>query len=154
MIACPYHAWRFQLDGELAFANNCENVATQLQLAPRTITDTPANWKIIVDNPMECHHRPPAHPGFSSSVDSSRHTHTFHRHWTLQHGVSRLPSSGYSFDRVAKNQAFNGFRAWPCVMFDAVPGGDSVTVICECPVADFHRMMGDTHRNRSSQACQ
>ncbi|WP_407830715.1 hypothetical protein [Verminephrobacter eiseniae] len=43
MIACRYHAWRFQLDGELAFANNCANVATQWQLAPRTIADTPAN---------------------------------------------------------------------------------------------------------------
>jgi len=43
VIACRYHAWRFQLDGELAFANNCEHVATQLQRAPRTITDTPAN---------------------------------------------------------------------------------------------------------------
>ncbi|MCW8182818.1 hypothetical protein D8B29_25830, partial [Verminephrobacter eiseniae] len=40
------------------------------------------------------------------------------------------------------------------VMSNAVPGGATVAVICECPVADFHRMMGGIHRNRSSQACQ
>lgn len=27
VITCPYHAWAFKLDGELAHATNCENVA-------------------------------------------------------------------------------------------------------------------------------
>lgn len=27
VITCPYHAWAFKLDGELAHARNCENVA-------------------------------------------------------------------------------------------------------------------------------
>lgn len=26
VITCPYHAWTFKLDGELAFARNCDNV--------------------------------------------------------------------------------------------------------------------------------
>lgn len=26
VITCPYHAWTFKLDGELAHARNCENV--------------------------------------------------------------------------------------------------------------------------------
>ncbi|WP_268577178.1 Rieske 2Fe-2S domain-containing protein, partial [Escherichia coli] len=26
VITCPYHAWAFKLDGELAHARNCENV--------------------------------------------------------------------------------------------------------------------------------
>src|SRR6218665_3388923 len=60
---------------------------------------------------MESHPRPPAHPGFSSSVDSRRYTHTFHGHGTLPHGVSRSSGSSHSFGSSAKNQAFNGFRA-------------------------------------------
>ena len=38
MITCPYHAWAFKLDGNLAHARNCENVANfdsdKAQLVP------------------------------------------------------------------------------------------------------------------------
>lgn len=114
MITCPYHAWAFKLDGNLAHARNCENVANfdsdkaqlvpvrleeyagfvfinmdpnatsvedqlpglgakvleacpevhDLKLAARFTTRTPANWKNIVDNYLECYHCGPAHPGF------------------------------------------------------------------------------------------
>ena len=118
MITCPYHARAFKLDGNLAHARNCENVANfdsekatlvpvrteeyagfvfinmnpeaesvetqlpglqdkvleacpdvhDLKLAARFTTLTPANWKNIVDNYLECYHCGPAHPGFSDSV--------------------------------------------------------------------------------------
>lgn len=118
VITCPYHAWAFKLDGNLAHARNCENVANfdsekatlvpvrleeyagfvfinmnpeaesvetqlpglqdkvleacpdvhDLKLAARFTTLTPANWKNIVDNYLECYHCGPAHPGFSDSV--------------------------------------------------------------------------------------
>ncbi|MCY1282679.1 Carnitine monooxygenase oxygenase subunit [compost metagenome] len=100
VITCPYHAWTFKLDGELAHARNCDHVANfdkansslvqlrveeyagfifvnmnkdagsveeqlpgmearlrqacpvvdDLHLAARFVTETPANWKSIVDN--------------------------------------------------------------------------------------------------------
>ncbi|MFP1483679.1 Rieske (2Fe-2S) protein [Escherichia coli] len=38
VITCPYHAWAFKLDGNLAHARNCENVANfdsdKAQLVP------------------------------------------------------------------------------------------------------------------------
>ncbi|XPE64424.1 SRPBCC family protein [Shigella flexneri] len=34
-----------------------------LKLAARFTTRTPANWKNIVDNDLECYHCGPAHPG-------------------------------------------------------------------------------------------
>ncbi|MCL6263624.1 aromatic ring-hydroxylating dioxygenase subunit alpha [Craterilacuibacter sp. RT1T] len=184
-ISCPYHAWTFKLDGELAFARNCENVehfnkadygltplrvaeyagfvfvnmdmdappieqalagldahlksvcpnVERLQVASRTITDTPANWKVIVDNYMECYHCAPAHPGFSSSVDTRGYTHTFHGNWTLQHGPGQSSERGYSFDTQVRNRAFSGYWVWPCVMFNVVPGDDTMTVIYEYPVS-------------------
>lgn len=110
VITCPYHAWAFKLDGNLAHARNCENVANfdsekahltpvrleeyagfvfinmdpnagsveeqlpgladkvieacpdvhDLKLAARFTTRTPANWKNIVDNYLECYHCGPA----------------------------------------------------------------------------------------------
>lgn len=186
VVSCPYHAWTFKLDGELAVARNCEGVANfnkgdynlsplqvaeyagfvfvnmdpdappieealkgldehlksvcpnvaELQVASRTITDTPANWKVIVDNYMECYHCAPAHPGFSSSVDASSYTHTFHGRWTLQHGRCHPSEQGYAFDQQqSDNQSFSGYWVWPCVMFNVVPGDDTMTVIYEYPVS-------------------
>jgi len=185
VITCPYHAWTFKLDGELAMARNCDNVAyfdkadhslvplqiaeycgfvfvnmdphaapieqqlggleehlksvcpnvAELKVASRTITETPANWKVIVDNYMECYHCAPAHPGFSASVSTDTYTHTFHGNWTLQRGESKSSSKGYAFDGDVQNQAFSGYWAWPCVMFNVVPGDGTMTVIYEYPVS-------------------
>ena len=53
-----------------------------LKLAARFTTRTPANWKNIVDNYLECYHCGPAHPGFSDSVQVDRYWHTMHGNWT------------------------------------------------------------------------
>ncbi len=39
-----------------------------LKLAARFTTRTPANWKNIVDNYLECYHCGPAHPGFRHTL--------------------------------------------------------------------------------------
>lgn len=185
LITCPYHAWAFKLDGELAQARNCDNVTdfdkgayaltplkvvehcgfvfvnmdpdappietqlpgleqhfmevcpnvANLKVAARTVTETPANWKVIVDNFMECYHCAPAHPSFSSSVGTEQYTHTLHGNWTLQRGEAQSSGKSYNFDAGARNQAYNGYWVWPCVMFNVVPGDAAMTVIYEFPVS-------------------
>jgi phenylpropionate dioxygenase-like ring-hydroxylating dioxygenase large terminal subunit len=112
----------------------CPNVA-ELHIAARVVTETPANWKVIVDNFMECYHCAPAHPSFSSSVGTENYTHTFHGNWTLQRGEASSTSKSYAFDDKAQNQAYNGYWVWPCVMFNVVPGDGAMTVIYEYPVS-------------------
>ncbi|MEN1368340.1 SRPBCC family protein, partial [Pseudomonas aeruginosa] len=60
-----------------------------LKLAARFTTRTPANWKNIVDNYLECYHCGPAHPGFTDSVQVDRYWHTMHGNWTLQYGFAK-----------------------------------------------------------------
>ncbi|EPW0804995.1 SRPBCC family protein, partial [Shigella flexneri] len=60
-----------------------------LKLAARFTTRTPANWKNIVDNYLECYHCGPAHLGFSDSVQVDRYWHTMHGNWTLQYGFAK-----------------------------------------------------------------
>lgn len=183
VITCPYHAWAFKLDGQLAHARNCEQVAdfdragshlsplrvaeycgfvfvnmdpdapdidveyaglrehfmqvcprvADLKVAERVVTTTPANWKVIVDNYMECYHCAPAHPSFSQSVTTDGYTHSLHGRWTLQRGAAQSSDSSYAFDGEAANQAFNGYWLWPGVMFNVVPGDAAMTVIYEFP---------------------
>ncbi|MBB1626835.1 aromatic ring-hydroxylating dioxygenase subunit alpha [Achromobacter sp. UMC71] len=185
VITCPYHAWTFKLDGDLAHARNCDNVIdfdkansslvglrveeyagfifinmnaeagsveTQLpglqdrlhqacpvikdlHLAARFVTETPANWKSIVDNYMECYHCAPAHPGFADSVDVGQYTHTMHGNWSLQFGIAKSSPKSFQFDDSVKDPSFSGFWAWPCTMFNVPPGGNFMTVIYEFPAS-------------------
>lgn len=184
VITCPYHAWTFKLDGSLALARNCENVANfdkegsnlvalkveehagfifinmdpeatcvadqlpgfaekldeackvvkDLKLAARFVTDTAANWKLIVDNYMECYHCGPAHPGFSDSVQVDKYWHTIHENWTLQFGYARSSEKSFKLDPSIVAPSFSGFWTWPSTMFNVPPGGDFMTAIYEFPV--------------------
>ena len=109
-------------------------VIDQLHLAARFITATPANWKIIVDNYMECYHCAPAHPGFADSVQVDKYTHTLHGNWSLQFGLARSSEKSFKFDASVKDPSFSGYWAWPCTMFNVPPGADFMTVIYEFPV--------------------
>ena len=186
VITCPYHAWAFKLDGQLAHATNCENVNNfeadamslsgfhvvehagfiyvnltvgepqpiaeqlpglaekmaeacsvikDLKLAARFVSNTPANWKTIVDNYTECYHCPTNHVSFASSVDVGVYDHQLHDNWTVQIGKAKPSESSFKFDESVTDPRFFGFWIWPCTMFNMPPGGDFMTVIYEFPVS-------------------
>ena len=186
VITCPYHAWAFKLDGQLAHATNCENVNNfeadamrlsgfhvvehagfiyvnltvgepqpieeqlpglaakmaeacsvikDLKLAARFVSNTPANWKTIVDNYTECYHCPTNHVSFASSVDVNVYDHQLHDNWTVQIGKAKASESSFQFDESVVDPRFFGFWIWPCTMFNMPPGGDFMTVIYEFPVS-------------------
>jgi len=105
-----------------------------LKLAARFVTETKANWKLIVDNYMECYHCAPAHPGFSDAIKADTYRHTLHGNWTVQAGEAKNSEKSFKLDEAAKNRKFSGFYAWPCTMFNVPPGDGYMTVIYELPV--------------------
>ena len=121
-LVCPYHAWRYKLDGQLQYARRGSDPAlasvesigltpvrmesllgllfinldpdadSLLSLVPNLEADilryapfidelkpwkqtdlmlpeVAANWKVVIDNYLECYHCGPAHPGFSEVFD-------------------------------------------------------------------------------------
>ena len=174
VIACPYHAWTFSLDGKLSRARNCENVeafdATQANLSPVQVDEfcglvyvnldanarslrqqapgleeaisarlpdanrlirakahriahtTRSNWKVIVDNYLECYHCQIAHPGFVKSVNMDTYHHDLHGLWTVQVGQAKASSTGYAVDPDSANPTYAGFYLWPTVMINITPG--------------------------------
>ena len=103
-----------------------------LKLAARFVTRTPANWKNIVDNYLECYHCGPAHPGFADSVQVDRYWHTLHGNWTLQFGYARPSEQSFKFEEG--KASFHGIWLWPCTMFNMPPLEGMMTVIYEFPV--------------------
>ena len=50
-----------------------------------------ANWKLVLDNFLECYHCPPAHPGFLRDLTFDDLTYTGHEYWAIQKSGTRCP---------------------------------------------------------------
>jgi phenylpropionate dioxygenase-like ring-hydroxylating dioxygenase large terminal subunit len=61
------------------------------RLHPRggTRYDIAANWKVVVDNYLECYHCPTAHPAFADLIDLSGYTVTEYEGFSVQRGPLR-----------------------------------------------------------------
>lgn len=78
-----------------------------------------ANWKIAVENYLECYHCPVAHPGFSDLVDVSPEAYRLERHETFaSHHV-----------RTRDGQGEGQFHMiWPSTKINVFPGPPNVSI--------------------------
>jgi phenylpropionate dioxygenase-like ring-hydroxylating dioxygenase large terminal subunit len=82
-----------------------------------------ANWKLVVDNYLECYHCPVAHPGFSRAFDVDDYTLTEYATFSVQRTPGRDAGEGlYAF-------------LWPNFTFNVYPGPGNVSVNLFVPVA-------------------
>ncbi|RDU72389.1 ring-hydroxylating oxygenase subunit alpha [Helicobacter aurati] len=112
-----------------SFEQALPNAANYKRVA-RFTTRTPANWKNIVDNYMECYHCAPAHPGFANSVQVDKYWHKIFKNWSLQWGVAIPSDKSFQFEGES---SFSGFWLWPCTMWNVNPVG-MLNVIFEFPI--------------------
>jgi phenylpropionate dioxygenase-like ring-hydroxylating dioxygenase large terminal subunit len=72
-----------------------------------------ANWKVVVDNFLECYHCAVAHPSFADLIDLSRYTFTTYQRCSLQVGPIQ----------DAQGEAESRFYwLWPTFMLNLYPG--------------------------------
>ncbi len=176
-IVCPYHAWRYGLDGRLEHARNAENVkgfersefslrpvkverfldflmfnldldapgfATQVPgLAEEIRTWAPwlgelvleerakglagdtlcCNWKVLVDNCVECLHCQPSHPAFTDLVDMDSYRIELHPMHTTHIAKCRKPRNrAYHYRHPAAVDAVAFWHVWPNLTFGFFPG--------------------------------
>jgi len=88
---------------------------SQLVFHSRVHTELNSNWKIAVENFLECYHCPTAHPGFSAAVDVDPDRYLLEAHPTFaaQHCVAREGGARGQFHLIWPNTGINVFPGPP-----------------------------------------
>lgn len=97
----------------------------------RQTYEVQANWKIVVDNYLECYHCPVAHPGFSALIDTNNYSVTEYEYFSTQGGPQKAnahPSKAPKFNK--SGVVTDGFFAylWPNFTLNLYPGPGNLSL--------------------------
>ena len=94
-----------------------------------------ANWKVVVDNFLECYHCPPAHPDFATLFDMSNYQLDTFGTWSRQLGAKTRPkNTAYPFDSDAPVQSGAFWYLWPTTTINMTPGVPNLNVLSILPL--------------------
>lgn len=102
-----------------------------LRCRKRDRYDIAANWKVVVDNYLECYHCPVAHPGFSDLIDTQNYTIREYDYFSTQTGgVKQSAREGRRSPYVIGEGVEDGFYVflWPNFMVNIYPGPGNVSL--------------------------
>jgi choline monooxygenase len=110
----------------------------------RRAYDIAANWKVVVDNYLECYHCPVAHPSFSNLIDVNNYTVTEYDYFSTQGGplknAAKEGKASGLYD--VSGEVKDGFYAflWPNFTLNVYPGPGNVSLNLFLPL-DTHRTL-------------
>lgn len=112
---------------------------TTLRFRERRTYEMKANWKIVVENFLECYHCAVAHKSFADLIDLNEYTVTPHRYFSVQRGPMKA-SAKTSEDTTCFLKEDGGQEGiynylWPNFMVNLYPGGGNASVNILLPVA-------------------
>ena len=86
-----------------------------------------ANWKIVVDNYLECYHCTKSHPAFVNLIDMDHYQTDVYDIWSRQYAPkSRPDNSAYNFDKSSAIQDMCFWFLWPNTALGYVPGVEAL----------------------------
>ena len=105
------------------------------------------NWKVAVDNYLECYHCSPAHPAFADMLDMKGYRTVTKDVWSSQKGVlAKADNKAYAVRRNAPEQRGLFWWLWPTTTFNVLPGSPGMGVFNFMPAApDRTRTTGDRY---------
>ncbi len=107
--------------------------------------DIAANWKVVVDNYLECYHCPVAHPSFCDLIDVGNYTVREYDYFSTQTGTLKESAKAgrenlYDVGGDKGAAVENGFYAylWPNFTLNIYPGPGNVSLNLFIPVDVNH----------------
>lgn len=95
-----------------------------------------ANWKVVVDNFLECYHCAPAHPAFADLVDLTTYRSECQAAYSSHIGNAGRPQNkAYAFDPKAPVQKSAFWWLWPMGTINLVPGDPAVSLFWFNPIS-------------------
>jgi choline monooxygenase len=96
------------------------------------------NWKIIVENYLECYHCAVAHPRFSQAVDLNQYEVIPYRNFSMQRGPIKAGSKELAATHGLQDSLY--FYIFPNLMLNFYPGAGSLSLNLILPI-DTHRSL-------------
>ncbi|MEQ8653200.1 MAG: aromatic ring-hydroxylating dioxygenase subunit alpha [Kiloniellales bacterium] len=102
-----------------------------LSFAQRDSYDVRANWKVMIDNFLECYHCHTAHKDFVDLVDMPSYRTRAHGIYSshCSDRVKTEESKAFSFVKGAVDFSFAGWFVWPNITIWAYPGEPNLSVL-------------------------
>jgi choline monooxygenase len=95
-----------------------------------------SNWKVAVDNYLECYHCGPAHPAFADLVDMKSYRTRTDRIWSSQKGgLGRPDNKAYPVGPDDPEREALFWWLWPTTTFNVLPGSPGMSVFNFLPDA-------------------
>ncbi len=103
----------------------------KLSFAQRDTFDVKSNWKVLVDNFLECYHCAPAHKDFVDLVDMNSYRTITHKRYSSQCAAAprTTNSKAYSFQPGEVDFGYAGFFVWPNFTIWIYPGEPNLSVL-------------------------
>lgn len=189
LLVCPYHAWSYDLDGQLRKAPNTDDLVDfdkcafslkpvrveefcglifvnldadaapfteqaqgleeelrrycpsidSLVYAHRHKYEVAANWKVLIDNFLECYHCRVAHRDFVDMVDMVSYKSEVRRIYSSHTSqAAQANSSAFKFDKGAVDFGYAAWYVWPNLTIWIYPGEANVSTLQMLPDGPEH----------------
>jgi choline monooxygenase len=108
-----------------------------LEFAQRDTYDVASNWKVLVDNFLECYHCHTAHKDFVDLVDMDSYRTITHKRYSAQCAAAprTTNSNAFSFEPGDVDFGYAGFFVWPNFSIWIYPGEPNLSVLQMNPTA-------------------
>ena len=85
--------------------------------------DMAFNWKVLIDNCLECYHCAPAHPAFCDLIAMDSYRTTTHRWWSsAKSRLNKHDNAAYQVADDAETLRGDFWYLWPNMTFGTFPG--------------------------------
>jgi choline monooxygenase len=101
-----------------------------------------ANWKVVVENFLECYHCPVAHPGFAELIDLDRYQVSPYEYFSVQRGPLKASAQEKRKEYFEANECQEGIYIflWPNFMLNVYPGPGNASTNLILPI-DEHQCL-------------
>ena len=112
----------------------------ELVHAGRITYNVKCNWKVLIDNFLECYHCHPAHPALVDLMDMDTYTTTTHKYYSshLAGAPRSTTNAAYNFEKGDVDFGYAGWFLWPNLTIWAYPGEPLMLTLQMIPDGEEH----------------